>query len=89
MKVRNFPNIKAEEEIIFKELSRKGEEFYNKFRKPKDFDSPERREHGCDGCRKSIPTEKFEGYRGHYLWLCFKCFKKLVIFGLENGKRKK
>jgi len=31
----------------------------------KDF---ERRSHGCDGCRKSTPTERFDGYCGGHKW---------------------
>lgn len=34
---------------------------------------------GCDGCKEiNIPTEKFIGNRGHYLLLCYDCYKKLV-----------
>ena len=38
----------------------------------------ERRSHGCDGCRKDIPTERFDGKRGNHIWLCSKCFKKIT-----------
>jgi len=54
----------------------------------KDFDNVDRREHGCDGCRKNVPTERFDGYCGHYLWLCNECFRKLVMGGLIQLKNK-
>lgn len=50
----------------------------------KDFDKVERRNHGCDGCRKDGPTERFDGWIGHYLWLCGKCYKELVTLGIRN-----
>ncbi len=53
--------------------------------KLKDLDVVDRRSHGCDGCRKNTSTERFDGYCGHYLWLCNKCFKKLVINGLTQN----
>lgn len=43
----------------------------------------ERRNHGCDGCRKGVSTERFDGYCGGHLWLCSKCYKKLVSRGLK------
>lgn len=47
-------------------------------------DNVDRRNHGCDGCRKLTPTERFDGYLGHYLWLCSKCYKELVSRGFVN-----
>jgi ribosomal protein L37AE/L43A len=43
----------------------------------------ERRPHGCDGCRKDVPTERFNGYRGNHIWLCSKCF--LRITGIKGN----
>jgi len=54
--------MKMKEENVFKKLD-------------KDF---ERRNHGCDGCRKRVSTERFDGYCGSHLWLCSKCYKKIV-----------
>ena len=35
--------------------------------------------YGCDCCKnKSTSTEKFEGYVGGVLWICNKCYKKLI-----------
>lgn len=48
----------------------------------------QRRSHGCDGCRKIAPTEKFEGYCGGHLWLCNKCYKFIVTEGIRNIKSK-
>ena len=42
------------------------------------MDDINRRPHGCDGCRKQKPTERFDGYRQNHIWLCDKCFKHLI-----------
>ncbi|GEM_PF-3739940 len=49
----------------------------------------ERRSHGCDGCRNSIPTERFDGYCGSHLWLCNKCYKKIVSKKLNQFANQK
>jgi hypothetical protein len=43
----------------------------------------ERRSHGCDGCHKKGPTERFDGYCGGHLWLCHTCYTQLVLRGLK------
>lgn len=47
------------------------------------YNQEERRKHGCDGCRKQIPTEKFEGYCGNNIWLCHLCLIELIEHGLK------
>lgn len=42
----------------------------------------ERRKHGCDGCNLQVPTERFDGYCGNYLWLCNTCINELIKHGL-------
>lgn len=51
--------------------------------KDMSLDAVERRSHGCDGCRKNIPTERFNGLRGNHIWLCNDCLKKLVREGMK------
>lgn len=50
-------------------------------------DNVDRRKHGCDGCHSNNSTEKFNGYCGHYLWLCSKCYKRLVTKGFANPRK--
>ena len=47
------------------------------------YKTKDRRKHGCDGCHKQTPTQKFEGYCGDDLYLCNKCFIKLMENGLN------
>jgi len=50
-------------------------------------DNVDRRRHGCDGCHSNNPTERFDGYCGHYLWLCSKCYKYLVTKGFTKSQK--
>ena len=47
-------------------------------------DEKQRRAHGCDGCHRFIPTERFDGYRGNILWMCSMCRKELIKNGIPN-----
>lgn len=47
------------------------------------YKTKDRRKHGCDGCRRIVPTQKFEGYCNDDVWLCGNCFEKLVKEGLK------
>jgi hypothetical protein len=33
---------------------------------------------GCDICKKDCPTEAYIGFCGHALWICSKCFNKII-----------
>ncbi len=42
---------------------------------------------GCDICKKDTATECFIGWCGNVLWVCSKCFKKLIHVQLtKRGK---
>ncbi len=44
----------------------------------------ERRKHGCDGCHMNVPTERFDGYCDHNLWLCNTCYMELIKRGIHK-----
>lgn len=46
----------------------------------------DRRSHGCDGCHCNTPTERFDGYCDHNLWLCNECYMELIKNGLPSRK---
>lgn len=35
--------------------------------------------YGCDYCKEDRPTERFEGCCGDVLWICGRCYAKLII----------
>lgn len=45
-----------------------------------------RRKHGCDGCHRQVPTEKFDGRCGNHLWICEQCRKELITNGIRKFK---
>lgn len=46
--------------------------------KIRDMNRNEKGRCGCDICKKEKPTERFEGYCGGILWVCDKCYSKLI-----------
>lgn len=40
--------------------------------------SKHRNRRGCDICKKDTATECFIGFVGNILWICPKCFKKII-----------
>ncbi len=44
---------------------------------------------GCDICKKDTSTEEFIGFCGNVLWICGKCFIKIISKSKEDAKAKK
>ncbi len=42
------------------------------------FNRTDKERYGCDYCKETPSTEKFEGYCGSLLWICNKCYKILI-----------